>query len=140
MFNIEGVELPVNPTPEDYTKVSEQLFSIIGPDLVEQLREDDRIKDSTTKSEDRPFKVAAGKASDKEKRGLGNTLRDTDRMMDFVNHTGNIDFLQVDQAQEAIIRASKPQQRLAELGLAERCFSINSISDAVSKVRVLMGR
>jgi hypothetical protein len=140
MFNIEGVELPDNPTPEDYTKVSEQLFGILGPDLVEQLREDDRIKDSTTKSEDRPFKVAAGKATAKEKKGLSNTLRDTDRMTDFVNHANEIDLLQVDQAQEAIIRASQPKHRLAELGLASRCFSISSLSDAVDKVRGLMGR
>ena len=140
MFNIEGVELPENATPEDYTKVSEQLFGIIGHDLVEQLREDGRIKDSTTKSEDRPYKVAAGKATGKEKKGLGNTLRDTDRMTDFVNHADEIDLLQVDQAQEAIIRASQPAHRLAELGLASRCFSINSLSDAVDKVRGLMGR
>jgi len=140
MFNIEGVEWPENPTPEDCERISEQLFGILGPDLVEQLREGRRIKDSTTKSEDRPYKVAAGKATDKEKKGLSNTLRDTDRMIDFVNHADQIDFLQVDQAQEALIKASTPPHRLAELGLAERCFSIGSISDAVSKVRALMGR
>jgi hypothetical protein len=139
MLNIEGMELPENPAPEDYQRLSEQLFSILGPDLVERLREDDRIKDSTTRSEDRPFKVAAGKASDKEKRGLGNTLRDTDRMADFVNHAENIDFIQVDQAQESIIKAPKPTHRLAELGLAGRCFSISSLADAVNKVRTLTG-
>lgn len=139
MFNIEGVVWPENPTPEDCERISEQLFGILGPDLVEQLREDGRIKDSTTSSEDRPFKVAAGKATDKERKGLSNTLRDTDRMADFVSHVDRIDFLQVDQAQEAIIRASKPPHPLAELGLAERCFSINSLSDVVNKVRRLTG-
>jgi hypothetical protein len=114
--------------------------TILGPNLVEQLREDGRIKDSTTSSEDRPFKVAAGKATDKEKKGLSNTLRDTDRMADFVSHADQIDLLQVDQAQEAIIRASKPPHRLAELGWAERCFSIYSLSDAVDKLRRLTGR
>ena len=53
MLNIEGVELPENPAPEDYQRLSEQLFAMLGPDLVERLREDDRIKDSTTRSEDR---------------------------------------------------------------------------------------
>jgi hypothetical protein len=139
MFSIEGIEWPESPTPEDCKKLSEQLFGILGPDLLGQLREDDRIKDTTTNSEDRPFKVAAGKATDKEKKGLSNTLRDTDRMMDFVKHAGEIDFLQVDQAQAAIIRASKPPHRLAELGLAERCFSTSSLSDAVNKVRELIG-
>ena len=140
MLNVEGVELSENPAPEDYQRVSEQLFGLLGPDLVERLREDGRIKDSTTQSEDMTFKVAAGKASDKEKKGLGNTLRDTDRMADFVNHAGEIDFLQVDQAQESIIKAPKPMHRLAELGLAARCFSINSLADAVNKVRTLTGK
>jgi hypothetical protein len=140
MLNIEGVGLPENPNPEDYQMISEQLFDILGPDLVEQLKEDGRIKDSTTQSEDRPFKVAAGKATEKEKKGLGNTLRDTDRMTDFANHAGNIDFLQVDQAQEAIIKSPKPLHHLAKLGLAGRCFSINSLPDAINKVRTLMGR
>jgi hypothetical protein len=140
MFSIEGIEWPENPTPEDCKKISEQLFAILGPDLLEQLREDDSIKDSTTKSEDRPFKVAAGKATDKEKKGLSNTLRDTDRMMDFVKHADEIDFLQVDQAQMAIIRDAKPPHRLSELGLAERCFSTSSLADAVNKVQELIGR
>jgi hypothetical protein len=140
MFSIEGIEWPENPTPEDCKKISEQLFGILGPTLLEQLREGEQIKDSTTRSEDRPFKVAAGKATDKEKKGLSNTLRDADRMMDFVKHAGEIDFLQVDQAQEAVIRATKPLHRLSELGLAERCFSINSLSNAVNKVRGLVGR
>jgi hypothetical protein len=140
MLNIEGVVWPENPTEQDYERISKQLFGILGPDLVEQLREDGRIKDSTTSSENRPFKVAAGKATEKEKKGLSNTLRDTDRMADFVSHADRIDFLQVDQAQEAIIRDSKPSHRLAELGLAERCFSINSLSDAVDKLRRLTGR
>jgi hypothetical protein len=137
MFNIEGVEWPKNPTREDCERISAQIFGILGTDIVEQLREDDQIKDSTTRSEDRPFKVAAGKATDKEKKGLSNTLRDTDRMMDFVSHVDQIDFLQVDHAQQAIISDSKPSHRLAELGLAERCFSINSLSDAVEKLRKL---
>lgn len=137
MLNIEGVELPEAPAPEDYQNISEQIFGILGPDLVEQLREDGRIKDSTTQSEDRPFKVAAGKATDKEKKGLGNTLRDTDRMADFVNHADDIDFLQVDLAQEAIIKAPKPLHHLTESGLAGRCFSINSLPDATNKLRTL---
>lgn len=140
MLNIEGVELPKNPAPEDYQRLSEQLYGLLGPDLVERLKEDDRIKDSTTHSEDRPFKVAAGKASDKEKKALGNTLRDTDRMSDFVNHAGEIDFLQVDQAQESIIKVTKPPHRLGELGLAGRCFSISSLADAVNKVRTLASK
>ncbi len=140
MLNIEGVELPENPTPEDYQRLSEQLFGMLGSDLVERLREDDRIKHSTTKSADRPFKVAAGMATGKEKKGLGNTLRDTGRMTYFVNHAGEIDFVQVDQAQEAIIKAPKPMHRLAELGLTGRCFSISSLADAVNKVLTLTGK
>ena len=69
---------------------------------------------------------------------LSNTLRDTEHMMFFVRHQNEIDLLQVDKAQHAIINRASPRHRLAELGLAHRCFSADTPLTATTKVRDLM--
>lgn len=88
--------------------------------------------------EDRPFHVAMGSATAKAKKRLSNTLRDAEHIMLFVNNNSEIDLLQVDRVQEEIIRRDKPRHRLSELGLADRCFSADSLTDVVETVREMI--
>jgi len=136
-LGVHGLDWPENPTPDDLLKLSEQIKGVLGPALVAQLEEQDRIQDSSTKSEDRPYQVAIGEATDKAAKRLSNTLRDTEHIMMFANHRDQIDLLQVDKVQEEIIRLRKPKHRLAELGLSDRCFSADSLLAIVDKVREL---
>jgi len=137
-LGVQGLDWPENPTPDDLLKLSERIKGVLGPSLVAQLEEQDRIQDSSTKTEDRPYQVAVGAATDKAAKRLSNTLRDTEHIMLLVNHRDEIDLLQVDKVQEEIIRRQKPKHRLAELGLSDRCFSADSLLAVVDKVRELI--
>jgi hypothetical protein len=137
-FGVRDINWPENPTPENFLNLSNQIKNFLGVDLVARLEEGDRIQDSSTVTEDRPYQVATGMASDKTKKRLSNTLRDTEHIMMFVNHRSEIDLLQVDKVHEEIIRRSKPKHRLTELGLADRCFSADSLLETVEKIRGLI--
>jgi len=136
-FGIEGIEWPESATPESLFTVYEQLMSFLGDSVVAELHEQSRVQDSITTSEDRPYQVATRTASDKTKKRLSNTLRDSEHMMMFIKHRSEIDALQVDVAQETLIRRVKPRHRVAELGLADRCFAADSLANVVDKVRSL---
>lgn len=136
-IGIQNIDWPEHPSSEDIHNVSEQLKLSLGPFPVALLEEERLIQDSSTKSEDRPYQVAVGTASNEAKRKLGNTLRDTEHIMAFISHRNEIDLLQVDKPHEEIIKRPKPQHRLAELGLANRCFSADSLPAVVDKVREL---
>ena len=136
-LGVQGLDWPENPTPDDLLKLSEQIKGVLGSSLVAQVEEQYRIQDSSTRTEDRPYQVALGAASDKAAKRLSNTLRDTEHMMQFVNHRDEIDLLQVDKVQDEMIRRQKPKHRLAELGLSDRCFSADSLLAVVDKVREL---
>jgi hypothetical protein len=84
----------------------------LGSSVVAQLEEQGRIQDCSTKTEDRPYQVATGEATDKTAKRLSNTLRDIEHIMLFMNHRGEIDLLQVDKVQEVIIKRQKPKHRL----------------------------
>jgi hypothetical protein len=129
---------PENPTPDDMLKLSEQIMDILDPSAIAFVEEHDRIQDSSTYSEDRPYQVATGAATSKNAKRLSNTLRDTEHMMFFVQHQNEIDLLQVDRAQHAMINRSSPSHRLAELGLSHRCFCAESLINTIKKVRQLM--
>ena len=130
------VQWPENPTPDDMSALSEQTMGILDPSDIAFVKEHNRIQDSSTESEDRPFQVAIGAANPKTAKRLSNTLRDTEHMMFFVQHQNEIDLLQVDGPQHALINRSNPKHRLAELGLAHRCFSANSLSGTVAQVHL----
>ena len=132
------IQWPENPTPDDMLKLSEQIMGILDPSDIAFVEEHNRIQDSSTYSEDRPFQVAIGTANPTNAKRLSNTLRDTEHMMFFVQHQNEIDLLQVDRAQHAMINRSNPKHRLAELGLSHRCFCANSLIDTIAKVRQLM--
>lgn len=136
-LGVQGLDWPKNPRPVDLLELSQQIKDVLGPSLVAQLEDQDRIQDSATRTEDRPYQVAVGGATDKAAKRLSNTLRDTEHMVLFVNHCGEIDLLHVDKVQEEIIRRQKPKHRVAELGLSDRCFSADSLLAVVDKVREL---
>jgi hypothetical protein len=137
-FGISGLEWPENPGPEDFVNLSNQLFDLLGPAMVAQLREQEKVQDSVTRTEDRPFQVAINAASPKVAKGLSNTLRDTEHMMIFLNRADQIDLLHIDRAQEEIIKRETPKHHIVELGLGGRCFSANSLPVVVEKVRSLV--
>jgi hypothetical protein len=139
-FGMTGLDWPETPTPENLWRLHEQLMSMLGESVITDLREQHRIEDSITRSEDRPFQVATGAASKKSKKGLSNTLRDSEHMMAFIKNRSEIDVLQVDTAQERLIRRITPMHRIAELGLADRCFAADSLQAVVDKVRILRER
>lgn len=134
-LGVQGLDWPENPTPNDLLELSQQIKGTLGSSLVAQLEEQHRIEDSSTRTEDRPYQLALGVASDKAAKRLSNTLRDTEHMMQFVNHQYEIDLLQVDKVQEEMIKQEKPKHRLAALGLSDRCFSGDSLLAVVAKVR-----
>ncbi len=134
----DGIEWPENPTPADLVILSEQIKGILDPSVIAYVEGHNRIQDSSTQSEDRPYQVAIGAASPKSAKALSNTLRDTEHIMVFVQHQDEIDLLQVDKPHQAIINRAKPKHRLADLGLTHRCFSADSLLDTVVTVRRLM--
>jgi hypothetical protein len=131
------VEWPGNPTPADLLTLSERIKGVLDPSDVAYVEEQNRIQDSSTRSEDRPYQVAIGAANPKSAKRLSNTLRDTEHMMFFVQHQNEIDLLQVDKAQHAIINQLSPKHRLAELGLSRRCFCADSLLETVVKLSEL---
>jgi hypothetical protein len=141
-FGMSDLELPEDPTPDDFIKLSGQILErgreMFGQSLFNQVEEQRRIRNSSTETEDRPYQVATDSASDEARRRLGNTLRDVEHIALFVHHHDKIDFLQVDSKHEKIIRRDEPAHRLAELGLLDRCFSAPSLSAVVDKVRAFM--
>jgi hypothetical protein len=134
----ERIQWPENATPADLLNLSEQIKGILDPSEVAFVEEHNRIQNSSTRSEDRPYQVTIGTANPKTTKRLSNTLRDTEHMLFFVQHQNEIDLLQVDKAQHAIMNQSSPKHRLSDLGLAHRCFSADTPLTAITKVRDLM--
>jgi hypothetical protein len=124
---------------DDPTENSKMLFGLLNPKDIEAIREENRLHDSVTYSEDRPYKVASGIADDNTETNLGNTLRDTERMKTFILHKDEIDLLQVDKAQMNIITAKSSKHRIADLGLSNRCFSAHSLSEVIETIRRIRG-
>ena len=119
--------------------LSNEILNRLGSEVIGRLEEKDRIVDSTTASDGRPYKVVVNEASAGETRRLGNTLRDSNSMSLFVAHQDEIDLLQVDAAQMAMIaNQRKPVHKLVELGLHIRCFLINSFVNTAEVVRLKM--
>jgi hypothetical protein len=134
----DRIQWPEDVTATALSNLSEQIKGILDPSDIAFVEEHDRIQDSTTLMEDRPYQVAIGAAPPASTKRLSNTLRDTEHMMFFVLHQNEIDLLQVDKAQHALINRSSPKHRLAELGLAHRCFAADTPLTATTKVRDLM--
>jgi hypothetical protein len=120
-FNLSG----------DPAEDSKRLLNLLDPHSLEEAKESNLLNESTTMSEDRPYRVAAGLADAATRRNLGHTLRDSEHMKTFLLHQDEIDLLQVDRAQWNQINRRNPPHRLADLGLANRCFTVAFLDDAV---------
>ncbi len=129
-----GIELPKGLRLDDPTILSHQILGMLSDDEIQHIENDNKLKSSSTTSDDRAFKVALGEASDKAKRKLANHLRDTDHMLVFLNHRNSIDFLHIDSNHEKLLKTVKPQHFLIETGLANRCFSADTLSETVEKI------
>lgn len=121
----------------DPTKDSQMILGLLNSSDLERAEESDRLSDSTTSFENRPFQVATGTASVDLKNKLAHTLRDSEHMSTFVLHRKEIDFLQVDKAQLNLIHNPNHLHRINELGLADRCFKASSLVDMVNVLRRL---
>lgn len=129
-FDIENNE-------ENALKISEQLLEALGNEVVNSIETQSDLQKSATISESRPYKVAVGKSSEKEKRGLGRTLTDTEHMLLFIENAKQIDFLQVDKPQLNIIQQKTPIHKLVKLNLSDRCFAASELDETIEKVGVL---
>lgn len=124
------------PTIENLTTLSNELKNVIGDENINKLKENEKINHSVTNSDERPYKVAVGEASQKEEKNLGNTFRDSNNMNLFVTHQNEINLLQIDFAQiNQIKNKGKNLHRLVELKLDERCFSTNSLKNTVEVIK-----
>jgi hypothetical protein len=133
----DRIEVPETLDSETLASFSSELGSRLGTDILQKAQQKDEIVDSTTASDDRPYKVVAESASPKESRRLGTTLRDSNTMSLFLAHETEIDLLQLDKAQlSMIINQRNPEHTLTKLGLAKRCFSSNSLTNTVETVRM----
>lgn len=131
---LEAIDFTIEKTPENLLNISNQILSSLGVHTVEKLEEEKRIINSTIALDPRPFNIAINETSNKEIKGLGNTFRDAGHMNLFVTYHDQIDLIQVDSHQKRLIERNKPKHRLSELGLANRCFSVDNLSQIVDVV------
>lgn len=107
----------------------------LAPEGVRQIEEQNRLLDSMAATDNRPRQIVLGDRSKLSE--FGHTIRDRDRAAHFVEHAADTDFFQVDRPQWKLINRRKPPHRLAELGLANRCFSVRSLDEVVATVTAL---
>ncbi len=133
---VEKIDFSAKPSPESLANLSTQLLEIIGDENLNKLKEGEKISHSVTKSDERPYKVAVGEASQNEEKNLGNTFRDSNNMSLFVTHKDEIDLLQLDSAQiNQIKNKAKELHRFIELHLDARCFCSNSLKNTVEIIK-----
>ncbi|MEO8650308.1 MAG: hypothetical protein ABI539_14180 [Acidobacteriota bacterium] len=129
---------PVDSTDSvELQDISGEIFNQIGEEFLAKIKDKDGIVDSTTATDGRPHKVVATAATTDEKRRLGTTLRDSNNMSLFAVHREEIDLLQIDNAQMAMVQNQRvPVHKLVELGLNRRCFSSSGLVDTVEAVKL----
>jgi predicted nucleic acid-binding protein len=133
-LKIKHIDWPDDASPENLSKLSEQLIAQISPAHKKLIEDDYKLQESVTRSEDRPYQVAADIATDNIKKRLANTFRDTKHMRHLITHRDEIDILQVDRSQWEMINRTNPPHFLAEQGLSERCFFASSLKEVAVKV------
>jgi hypothetical protein len=134
-----GTELnmnwPENPSLGDLLSMSKQLMD---PSVMARAAEQIQIPDGPFEFGDGPYKLVMGSNRFVGPEGSGYEPGDNQHTLLFIQHQGEIDLLQVDQPLQAMIDTAEPKHHLAKLGLAERCFSADSLTDTVGKVRELL--
>lgn len=114
-----------------------KMLGLLKPEDLERAKESNRLKDSITNSDNRPYEVAAGIADDRSKSNLAHSFRDSEHMNTFIQHRSEIDVLQIDKAQMNLLKRPKPKHRLVELNLSARCFTASSLQEVVGAIKRL---
>jgi hypothetical protein len=129
------MDWPVNPTFGDLLSMSKQLMD---PSVIARAAEHIQIPDGPFEFGDGPYKLVMGSNRFVGPEESSYEPGDNQHILLFIQHQDEIDSLQVDQRDKAIIETAEPKHHLAKLGLAERCFSADSLADTVEKVRGLI--
>lgn len=134
--NLRGqlnMDWPENPTVGDLLGMSKQLMD---PSVIQRAAEQNFIPDGPFEFGSGPYKLVMG-----SNRYVGPEPSyepgDSEHITSFIQHQGEIDLLQVNERDHAIIER-EPKNRLAKLGLAERSFSAKSLTGTVERVRELV--
>jgi len=127
-----NMDWPKNPTFGDLLSMSKQLMD---PSVIARAAEQIQIPDGPFEFGDGPYKLVMGSNRFVGPEGSGYEPGDNQHTLLFIQHQDEIDLLQVDQRDQAIIKTAEPKHHLAKLGLAERCFSADSLTNTVEKVR-----
>jgi len=128
-----NMDWPENPSLGDLLSMSKQLMDrSVRARAAEQIS----LPDGPFEFGDGPYKLVMG--SNRYVGGPSYEPGDNKRILLFIQHQDEIDLLQVDQPLQAIIDTAEPKHHLARLGLSERCFSADSLTDTVGKVRELI--
>lgn len=130
-----NMDWPENPTLGDLLSMSKQLMD---PSVIARAAQQIQIPDGPFEFGDGPYKLMMGSNRYVGPEGPSYEPGDNEHIRLFIQHQDEIDLLQVDLRDQAIIVTAEPKHRLAELGLAERCFSADSLTDTVGKVRELI--
>ncbi len=128
------VDLSPESITRDPSAIANNLLSALGKSAVGKLESEKNLIRSSVALDPRPLNVVVGSSSKKEVMRLGNTFRDAVHMGIFLVNRGEIDLLQVDSRQIALIQRPHPIHKLREVGFAHRCFAVKNISEAVSYV------
>jgi hypothetical protein len=130
-----NMDWPENPTLGDLLSMSKQAMD---PSVIARAAEQLQIPDGPFEFGDGPYKLVMGSNRFVGPEESNDAPGDNEHIRLFIQHQDEIDLLQVDLGDQAIIVTAEPKHRLAELGLAERCFSADSLTDTVGKVRELI--
>jgi len=130
-----NMDWPENPSLGDLLSMSKQLMD---PSVIARAAEQISLPDAPFEFGDGPYKLVMGSNRYVGPEGPSYEPGDNEHIVLFIQHQDEIDLLQVDQPLQAIIDTAEPKHHLARLGLSERCFSADSLTDTVGKVRELI--
>ena len=133
-FDLLGIEVPDPLTLESVPILQAAVASRFAPGTLEAVETKNRLVASTVATDNRPYGVVLGTASEKSSEKLAHTFRDGSHMAEFARHADVIDVLQIDGPQYALLEKDA-RHELRRLGLAERCFMAATPGDVVSWLR-----
>lgn len=137
---LRAIDFSAEAIKQNPSLIANNLLSALGESTVERLKQERDVSDSTIALDPRPFRAVVGEASKKEFMRLGNTFRDAVHMGIFLANHKRIGLLQVDSKQQELIQRASPIHTLREAGLADRCFAVRDISEAINFLESYVGK
>jgi len=132
-----GVAVP-NPFDEaGLQPLLTMLSSRLGSVDMAAMERKTRLTASVVATDNRPYEVILGTASEKSRGKLAHTYRDAAHMEEFAAHSDAVDLFQLDGPQYELLQRN-PDHELRRLGLQSRCFTAQRLDEAVHKVRRLL--